>query len=238
MSQIPWLGEDLLFPPVTQTLEDPEGLLAAGGDLSAERLLLAYSQGIFPWYSEDQPILWWSPEPRCLIDIDSLHISKSMRKALNKKNYTVTIDSAFEAVITACASPRGDTEGTWITKEMIEAYIQLHRQGHAHSFEVWEGEKVGQQGTLIGGLYGISIGRCYFGESMFSNKTNASKIAFVYLVNQLSEWGYQLIDCQLENDHLLSLGAYTVCKNEFLTILNSNVNKNQPNPNWDLNWQW
>ena len=156
-----------------------------------------------------------------------------------------TVESApveSKTILEGAEKQMGAVPGLFATMaespSLLKAYTQLHRQGHAHSFEVWEGEKVGQQGTLIGGLYGISIGRCYFGESMFSNKTNASKIAFVYLVNQLSEWGYQLIDCQLENDHLLSLGAYTVCKNEFLTILNSNVNKNQPNPNWDLNWQW
>lgn len=236
MSQIPWLTQELWFPNVNQALTDPDGLLAAGGDLSIDRLLLAYSKGIFPWYSDGQPILWWSPHPRCLIDLEHLHISRSLKKALNKHTFRISFNEAFGSVIENCAKPREYSDETWILPEMVNAYRDLHDHGHAHSIEVWQ--MVDKKEMLVGGLYGVSIGSCFFGESMFSRVTNASKIAFVYLVNQLTEWGYNLIDCQLENDHLTSLGAYLVGKEDFLAILNENVIKKRPNDNWDLTWNW
>ena len=218
MIKIPVLGfhtQD--FPPIEHALDDPNGLLAAGGDLSPRRLLDAYSKGIFPWFDKDQPILWWSPSPRAVLFPDQLHVSKSLRKTLRKKIYQVTLDTAFEQVIRACSEPRSYSDGTWITEEMIEAYIQLHRLGYAHSVESW------QDGKLVGGLYGIALGRIFFGESMFSRATDASKVAFVYLVSQLKAWGFQLIDCQVENPHLVSLGSTTIDRTEFKALLKHHV---------------
>ncbi|MDH5594857.1 MAG: leucyl/phenylalanyl-tRNA--protein transferase, partial [Gammaproteobacteria bacterium] len=168
-----------LFPDVEQALTEPEGLLAVGGDLSPERLLEAYRRGIFPWYSEDQPVLWWSPNPRSVLFPDKLKISRSLKKTLNKNLYTVTLDTAFRDVMVACAQPRKDGNGTWITPDMIDAYCTLFEQGHAHSVETWLNDE------LVGGLYGIAIGKVFFGESMFSKKTDASKVAFTKLVQQL-----------------------------------------------------
>lgn len=238
MTKIAWIDKELWFPPAQEALRDPDGLLAAGGDLSVERLLLAYSSGIFPWYSEGQPILWWSPSPRCLIDKEHLHISKSMRKILNKRQYNVTIDNQFEAVIRSCAQPREYADGTWITEEMIDAYIALHNAGHAHSFEVWDSSSTISTPELVGGLYGVSIGSCFFGESMFSTRPNTSKIAFIFMVQQLSKWNFKLIDCQLENPHLLSLGAYAIGKRQFLTILESTATMSPPSSTWQSDWHW
>jgi leucyl/phenylalanyl-tRNA--protein transferase len=199
---IEWLDQDSLnFPPPSQALSDPEGLLAAGGDLSTERLLSAYSQGIFPWYSDPDPILWWSPNPRLILYPDKIHISKSLRKLQKKSVFRVTYDLDFEQVIKLCAATRADKEGTWITPEMEHAYTLLHKQGYAHSVEVWKGAQ------LVGGLYGVAIDRVFFGESMFSLESNASKMAFVTLAEDLARHGFKLIDCQVETPHLMTLGA-------------------------------
>jgi len=206
------------FPPVGTALKDPNGLLAAGGELSTERLLSAYRRGIFPWYNPGEPILWWSPDPRCVITAERLHISRSMRKRLRRRDYEITFDQAFTEVIEACAAPRDDEAGTWISREMKHAYLTLHADGHAHSVEVWI------NGELAGGLYGVAIGKVFFGESMFSRQRDASKIAFIGLVEQLRNWGYALIDCQVTNSHLLSLGAYEIPRSTFLQHLERSVN--------------
>ncbi|MCP5206696.1 MAG: leucyl/phenylalanyl-tRNA--protein transferase [Hahellaceae bacterium] len=218
MTKIAWLDDQLWFPDLSEALQDPDGLLAAGGDLSSERLALAYYSGIFPWYSDGQPILWWSPGTRCIIDQAHLHISASMRKLIRKERYQITRDRAFEQVIRSCAAPRSYADSTWITEDMIQAYTELHRRGIAHSFEVWD-QQAGEK--LVGGLYGVAIGSCFFGESMFSTAPNTSKLAFIHMVEQLTTWNFKLIDCQLENPHLMSMGAYGICKQRFLTILKS-----------------
>jgi len=201
------------FPDLDEALTDPDGLLAAGGCLSTTRLLNAYRNGIFPWYSEEDPILWWSPDPRLVIFPNQLHISKSLQKTIRKQNFTLSFDQAFADVIAACSNPRPDEAGTWLSAEMQSAYIQLHQQGHAHSIEVWSNNQ------LVGGLYGVAIGRVFFGESMFHTQTDASKIAFVSLVQQLTEWGYQLIDCQVHSNHLVSLGAEEIPRSHFTSLL-------------------
>ena len=232
MTSLPWLDPDQLwFPPADDALEDPDGLLAVGGDLSSERLLLAYRNGIFPWFSEDQPILWWSPDPRCVLIPDDIHISRSLRRTLNQQRFSVTADRCFSRVIRLCATTRA--EGTWITDEMMAAYSRLHRQGHAHSIEVWN-----PQGELAGGMYGVALGRCFFGESMFSLETNASKVLMVHLARQLAAWGYQLMDCQVESRHLMSMGARTIPRAEFLSILRACVKRKADQPDWTFTWQW
>lgn len=227
MSQIPWIEQDeLWFPPVDQALDDPDGLLAAGGDLSAERLLLAYRNGIFPWFDDQQPILWWSPDPRCILRPDELHVSRSLRKLIRQQRYQVSFDRCFEQVMAACSEPRPDQPGTWITTEMKEAYQQLHRQGVAHSVEVWN------QKQLVGGLYGLAIGKLFFGESMFSRAANASKVGFVHLVEQLKLWDYALIDCQVDSDHLATLGASSIPRHQFIQILRDHIDLPSPS-NWN-----
>lgn len=209
---LPWLDPDddlVPFPPIDTALEDPNGLVAAGGSLSPTRLLNAYQQGIFPWFEDDQPILWWSPDPRMIIKPAEIYISTSLRKLINKRRYHCTLDTAFNNVISACSAPREDQQGTWITSSMISAYQNLHQQGHAHSVEVWLGDE------LVGGLYGIAIGQVFFGESMFTRQNNASKVGFAFLCQQLDNWGYQLIDCQVESSHLIRLGCYTVPRDSF-----------------------
>jgi len=204
---------DTPFPPASMAETDPDGLLAIGGDLSETRLLNAYRAGIFPWYSDNQPLLWWSPDPRTLLFPDRLHVSRSLRKTLRREIFHVTFDTAFEQVIRHCALiPRAEQDGTWITSEMLQAYSALHRQGHAHSVEVWHGDE------LAGGLYGVAIGAAFFGESMFSRRRDASKIALVKLVDKLAAAGFLFIDCQVVTDHLLSLGAETVDRATFLRI--------------------
>lgn len=211
---ITWLSQaSYCFPPPERAMRDPNGLLAAGGDLSPERLLQAYRQGIFPWFNPGEPILWWSPDPRCVIYTDRLHVSRSLRKRLKRNDYTLTFDTAFEAVMDGCAEPRRNSSGTWISDEMRRAYTRLHRLGYAHSVEVW------QDGELAGGLYGIAIGRMFYGESMFSRRTDASKLAFAWLVEQLRIWGYPIIDCQVHNQHLVSLGAEEIARETFLREL-------------------
>lgn len=203
------------FPEPHYALEDPDGLLAVGGDLSPERLLSAYRQGIFPWYNSGQPILWWSPNPRAVLFPERLRVSRSLRKTLRKRRFEVTLDTAFADVIEACSEPRPDQDGTWITEEMKQAYIRLHEIGFAHSAECWE------QGRLVGGLYGVSLGRVFFGESMFARRSDASKVAFVHLVEQLKAWDFLLIDCQVHTAHLASLGAEDIARERFLALLES-----------------
>lgn len=202
------------FPPLYLALREPDGLLAVGGCLSPERLINAYQRGIFPWYNPDEPILWWSPNPRLVLFPDNLIVSRSLSKTLRKNVFTVSFDTAFEQVIAACAQPRKDSEGTWITSDINQAYIDLHHQGFAHSAEVWFNDE------LVGGLYGVALGQVFFGESMFHTKTDASKVAFVSLVAQLKVWDYQLIDCQVHTTHLQSLGAEEIDRREFVKLLN------------------
>lgn len=204
------LGPDLTFPPVEQALDDPNGLLAIGGDLSPQRLLAAYRHGIFPWFSTGQPILWWSPAPRMVLYPQELNISRSMRKRLKQQDYEVRYNTAFREVMQACAETvRPDQDGTWITGPMIEAYATLQELGHALSAETWI------DGQLAGGLYGVRIGRMFFGESMFHRVSNASKIAFIHLVQELQRQGCGLIDCQMHTSHLASLGAREISRSEF-----------------------
>jgi leucyl/phenylalanyl-tRNA--protein transferase len=210
---IPLLQQDLFFPPVTQALRSPNGLLAAGGDLSAARLLEAYRHGIFPWFSEGEPILWWSPDPRMMLVPGEFKISHSLRKTLRNDRHEVRMDSAFEQVMRACAAPRKEANGTWILEEMIAAYCELHRMGYAHSVETW------MDGELAGGLYGIALGKMFYGESMFSRKTDASKIALAHLCAQLERWDFGMIDCQMNTPHLASLGAREIPRSEFVARL-------------------
>lgn len=201
------------FPPLDLALSEPDGLLAAGGDLSPERLLSAYRRGIFPWYSEGQPILWWSPDPRTVLAPQEVKVSRSLRKTLRREPFEVSYDRDFSGVLAGCATARHAGGGTWITDEMARAYTQLHRRGHAHSVECWQG------GELVGGLYGVAIGLVFFGESMFSRCTDASKVAFVHLCRWLQEWGYVLIDCQVHTDHLQSLGGGSIARKSFAAML-------------------
>jgi len=211
---VKWLTrESPDFPPLQQALREPNGLLAIGGDLSAARLISAYRHGCFPWYQAGQPLLWWSPDPRTVLFPPDLHVSRSLAKTLRKTPLRVTYDQAFERVILACAGPRRDADGTWITAEMRQAYQQLHTQGWAHSVEVWDGNQ------LVGGLYGIAMGKLFFGESMFSHVDNASKIGFVTLVRDLAAWGFVMIDCQMQTAHLQSLGASSLSRERFSEYL-------------------
>lgn len=211
---LPWLDPDYVaFPSPEKAMRDPNGLLAAGGDLTPQWLLTAYRHGIFPWYEDGQPILWWSPDPRLIIVPGQLHISRSLRKVLRSGQFTVSLDRCFDDVIVACAAPRSESSGTWITAEMQNAYSELHGLGHAHSVEVWDGKQ------LVGGLYGVAVGKVFFGESMFSRQDNASKVALAYLSKQLLDWEFRLIDCQVSNPHLRSLGAQEIERQEFQAIL-------------------
>lgn len=214
MATIPWLdARDFRFPPLEQALEDPNGLIAVGGDLSPERLIAAYRQGIFPWYEEPQPILWWSPDPRAIIRPDRVHISRSLRKRLRDNNYRISADTAFIEVLQGCAEITGKRPGTWITDSMAQAYCELHQRGVAHSIEVWQNQ------DLVGGLYGVALGRVFYGESMFSRVSDASKLALVALCRQLQQWGYGMIDCQVSNPHLLSMGAELLPRRQFAVEL-------------------
>jgi leucyl/phenylalanyl-tRNA--protein transferase len=215
---IPWLAANDRFPPVERALEEPNGLLAAGGDLSVPRLLEAYRGGIFPWFSDGQPILWWSPDPRMVLVPSEMKLPRSLKKRLARKDYEVRADTAFEDVIRACAAPRPGQDGTWITDEMAAAYTQLHRAGYAHSVETWIG------GRLAGGLYGIAYGRMFYGESMFARAPDASKIALAHLVRQLQRWNCGLIDCQMATAHLARFGAREIPRAEFMRRLAKLVN--------------
>jgi len=225
-----WLDADepSLFPDVALALTDPDGLLAIGGDLSNKRLSAAYKLGIFPWYSHGQPILWWSPNPRAILFFDDLIISRSLRKVLRNQAYHVTFDTAFEQVIHHCAQPRKDGLGTWIVGDMSHSYRELHRAGFAHSVEVW------QESELIGGLYGVSYGGVFFGESMFSRQSNGSKIALVYLVKQLQRWQFGFIDCQVYSEHLGTLGATTLPRSEFIDKLRNELKKPTKHGLWQI----
>lgn len=225
---ITWLNNGAPFPPVEQALLKPNGLLAAGGSLSANRLLDAYQQGIFPWFNTGEPILWWSPNPRMVLIPEEFNISRSLRKTLRDKNYEVRTDSAFEQVMRACAAPRREQVGTWIHDDVIAAYIELHQMGVAHSVETWV------NGNLVGGLYGISIGRMFYGESMFSHATDASKIALAHLTAQLQRWGYGMIDCQMSTPHLASLGAREIPRAEFMLRLKELIHY----PDTQIKWQF
>lgn len=212
------LSSKIAFPP--PHLAEKEGLLAVGGDLSLKRLVLAYKMGIFPWYSDDDPIIWWSPDPRLVLYPKELKISRSLKKTMKKGIFEVTMDKAFENVIMECASVRSENgEGTWIVDDMIDAYCKLHRAGCAHSVETWF------DGRLVGGLYGVSLGRCFFGESMFMRKSNASKVAFANLVLQLAKWSFDLIDCQVKTGHLMSFGAREIPRKMFLDQLKKSLKK-------------
>ncbi|WBL58630.1 leucyl/phenylalanyl-tRNA--protein transferase [Stutzerimonas stutzeri] len=215
-----WLKrDDLSFPPLETALREPNGLLAAGGDLRPERLLAAYRHGCFPWYQEGQPLLWWSPDPRTVLFPDELHVSRSLRKRMRNGDYRVTFDKAFAEVIQGCAGPRSYADGTWITTPMQGAYVRLHEMGVAHSVEVW------QQGQLVGGLYGLAMGELFFGESMFSRATDASKVGFVTLVERLREWGFALIDCQMPTRHLESFGARSIPRAAFAEALAKHLDR-------------
>ncbi len=198
------------FPSIDQALTVPNGLLAVGGDLTAGRLLGAYRRGIFPWYEQGQPILWWSPDPRAVIYPESLRVSRNLKKTLRKERFQVTCDRDFPSVIAACAAPRQNQPGTWLNREMIAAYSVLHDHGYTHSVECWA------EGELVGGLYGVALGQVFFGESMFSRVVDASKVALVALTRHLQDWGYRLIDGQVDSRHLASMGARLIARSEFI----------------------
>ncbi len=220
------LSRDLEFPPPEYAEED--GLLAVGGDLSEGRLLLAYSKGIFPWYSEGSPILWWSPDPRLVLLPEELKVSRSLRQTIKKGVYTVTADRAFEEVITGCAEVHGKKDGgTWITDDMVMAYLRLHEAGFAHSVESWH------EGELAGGLYGVSLGSVFFGESMFAKRRDASKTAFVSIVRKLAGWDFELIDCQVRTEHLMNLGAREIPRAQFMTRLEHALKKPGRRGRWN-----
>jgi leucyl/phenylalanyl-tRNA--protein transferase len=220
------LDETIGFPPLHEAWE---GLLAIGGDLNEARLIAAYEGGIFPWYGENEPILWWAPEKRCIVRLEDLKISKSMRNVLNRKDFTVKIDTKFEEVVRNCGELRKDGEGTWISEEIIQAYLRLHELGLAHSFETW------RNGKLIGGLYGVSIGHMFFGESMYSSESNASKIAFIHLIEWAKRNNFGPIDCQIQNNHLNSLGAIEIQRDEFMSLLRTHLNNGKTiRGSWNL----
>ena len=227
--RIAWLSETDApdaFPPVENALAEPDGLLAAGGDLSEERLLAAYVRGIFPWYEKGQPVLWWSPDPRCVLWPDQLHISRRLKQQLRNSEAELRFNTSFDQVIHACAGERRSQQGTWITEEMIGAYQGLHESGWAHSIEVWD------NGSLAGGLYGLCIGRVFFGESMFSATPNASKIALVGLTRHMLAHGLDLLDCQVVSPHLVTLGATTLPRPEFTAFLAEACRPPRRHDNW------
>ncbi|KUM05718.1 leucyl/phenylalanyl-tRNA--protein transferase [Chromobacterium subtsugae] len=228
---IPWLGPEPVFPPVAQALSHPNGLLAAGGDLSPRRILSAYSEGIFPWFSLGEPILWWSPAPRMVLYPSRLRVSRSLAKALRRPDYEIRTDQAFFEVMEACSQPRAGQDGTWIVPEMVAAYCRLHQLGYAHSFETWI------DGELAGGLYGVAIGRMFYGESMFARRTDASKLAFVHMVRHLATQGVEMIDCQMHTAHLESLGACLVPRDVFLATLKEKIRQPQPGQMWDYHYR-
>ena len=227
-----WLDEsaDSAFPPIVQALDD--GLLAAGGDLSASRLINAYQHGIFPWFNKNNPILWWSPDPRMVLLTDQVKLSRSLKKSIRLTELTVTMDRAFNDVMIACAAPRpidNDSDNhTWIHPNMIQAYTELHQQGIAHSIECWQKDK------LVGGLYGIALGNVFFGESMFSLQQDSSKIALVTLCQQLQRWNYPIIDCQIYSDHLASLGAKEIARSDFISYIDKENSNTYDNKQWQL----
>ena len=221
---IPWLRADDPFPPLSAALAHPNGLLAASEDLSAARLLAAYSRGIFPWYSAGQPVLWWSPDPRMVLYTAEFKVSRSFRRVVQSGKFEIRVDTAFDAVMRACAEPRDGQEGTWITEAVRAGYGALFRHGYAHSVESWRDDE------LVGGLYGVAIGRMFFGESMFARQTDASKVALARLVHQLRAWDFPLIDCQQQTAHLGSLGARPISRAEFAEALTRLVHCAHPVP--------
>jgi leucyl/phenylalanyl-tRNA--protein transferase len=227
--RVPALGDDpeAAFPPPDSALREPDGLLAIGGDLSPARLLNAYAHGIFPWYSDGQPILWWSPDPRMVFRSDGVRLSSRFRRGLRHSSWVARADTAFAQVITACASvPRVGQHGTWITEDMQAAYLELHRLGHAHSVEVFDGAE------LVGGIYGVAIGRMFFGESMFSGRSGGSKVALAALAWRLCDWGWPLVDAQVENEHLLGLGAESWRRADFLRRIDGLIRIPEPVDSW------
>lgn len=231
MRYIPWVDESddhAPFPPVEQALREPDGLLAAGGRLTPARLELAYRSGVFPWFSEDQPILWWSPDPRAVLYPRDLRVTRSLRKRIRNSGLAVSLDRAFGEVVLGCAAPRPDQSGTWITTSMYDAYCRLAEGGLGHSVEVWREDR------LVGGLYGVALGAAFFGESMFSRERDASKIALAWLTRQLQSWGYRFIDCQVANSHLLSMGAVQIPRQRFMAELRSALER----PGRDAPWRF
>lgn len=220
------------FPCVNNALKEPDGLLAVGGNLGVDTLLLAYRGGIFPWFNEGDPLLWWSPSQRMVFTPGKLHLSRSLLKLLRKNRYQVTFDHNFSALIKTCASCYQNNQGTWITADMIAAYTALHLAGHAHCVEVW------RNGELVGGLYGVALGRAFFAESMFSKESNTSKIALAALSEQLAGWGFQLVDCQNYSAHLESLGAGLISRECYMEYLNIFCSKESACANWRQEWQW
>lgn len=221
MAPIPWLNHSTDFPHPNSAMDEPDGLLALGGDLAPARIKAAYQQGIYPFYEEDSPkspILWWSPSRRAVLFTDRLHISRSLRRQLNKRQFKLSWNQAFANIIRACA----DRPSTWITPKMQAAYIELHHQKAAHSVEVWEKD------VLVGGLYGIGVGQMFFAESMFSKQTNASKVAMVYLSRRLQGYGYPMVDCQLQNSHLQRMGVVEIPRTDFLAYLDRYINQPEP----------
>lgn len=224
---IPWLDAHCAFPPVETALREPNGLLAAGGDLSSARLVDAYRRGIYPWYSEGQPTLWWSPDPRMVLFVDEFRMSRSLGKRVRRREFDVRVDTAFHVVIDACANaPRAGQSGTWITPAMTQAYANLHAQGYAHSVEAW------RDGELVGGLYGIALGDVFFGESMFAHATDASKVCLAHLVAAMRRRGTAMIDCQQETEHLASLGARPIPRREFVRRLAECIRSDAPVRDW------
>jgi leucyl/phenylalanyl-tRNA--protein transferase len=227
---LPWLLDerpDAPFPPAETALRDPDGLLAIGGDLSPVRLLNAYAGGVFPWFSEGQPLLWWSPDPRMVFRTDGVHLPARFRRSLRSSTWTLRADTCFGQVMEACAaSPRPGQDGTWITAAMVEAYVELHALGYAHSVEVFDGDR------LVGGIYGVAIGRMFFGESMFSAASGGSKVALAGLAHRLRDWGWPLIDAQVENDHLLRMGAEHWPRERFLALVRAQVNALEAPGTW------
>jgi leucyl/phenylalanyl-tRNA--protein transferase len=222
-----WLEPEDPFPPVERALKSPSGLLCAGADLSTGRLLQAYQRGIFPWYSRGEPVLWWSPDPRMVLHCDELNVPRSLAKSVRNKGFEVRIDSAFPEVLAGCSEPRKGEPGTWLSSEMQAAYLALHQAGYAHCFETWH------ENELVGGLYGVAIGRMFYGESMFSRKTDASKVALVTLVQFLKSRGFPLIDCQMRTPLLASLGAREIPRRAFLRALSTLVNYAEPPGLWN-----
>jgi len=226
---IPWLrAEDAAdaFPPVDSALTDPNGLLCAGGDLSPARLLAAYRHGIFPWYAPGQPVLWWSPDPRAVLNPSEFHISRSLARSMRNRGYTQSLDTAYAEVVARCGDRTLRPEGTWITPAMLDAYVRLHELGQAHSVETWLGDR------LVGGIYGVAVGRVFFGESMFSVARDASKIAMARLVEELIARGYEMLDCQIPSAHLASLGVRAIPRRRFVALLRQWVDVSMPAGSW------
>ena len=223
---IPWLEGEPAFPPLAHALAEPNGLLAAGGELEPRWLLAAYRQGIFPWFSEGEPILWWSPDPRLVLVPGEIRVHRSLRRTLRRRVFDVRLDTAFAGVVAGCAAPRDPGGGTWILPAMQRAYARMHELGYAHSVECW------REGQLVGGLYGIALGRVFFGESMFSHETDASKVALAHLAHLLERWGYRLIDCQMTTSHLLSMGAREIPRVLFAAALERWTPAGPPPGHW------